>query len=96
MLSQYLESLDPSALAGRRAIELGAGTGLAGMVASALGKHHHQDKLTKGELYYYVVHHILDMHTYIYTYIQTDIHTYIHTCTCAHLQIMDKLNTCVN
>lgn len=37
VLARYLGTLDPSALIGRRAIELGAGTGLAGMVASALG-----------------------------------------------------------
>ena len=36
-LSEYLESLDPCLLEGKRVIELGAGTGLAGMVASCLG-----------------------------------------------------------
>lgn len=36
-LCQYLETLGSGALSGRRVIELGAGTGLTGMVASALG-----------------------------------------------------------
>ena len=36
-LCQYLETLGSGTLSGRRVIELGAGTGLTGMVASALG-----------------------------------------------------------
>lgn len=37
LLSQYLEVLGEGALKGKRLIELGAGTGLVGFVASALG-----------------------------------------------------------
>ena len=37
LLSQYLEVLGEGALKGKRIIELGAGTGLVGFVASALG-----------------------------------------------------------
>lgn len=38
MLAQYLTELGSSFLSGARVIELGAGTGLVGMVASTLGK----------------------------------------------------------
>ena len=37
LLSQYLEILGEDALKGKRIIELGAGTGLVGLVASTLG-----------------------------------------------------------
>ena len=38
LLARYLEELGPAALSGMRVIELGAGTGLVGMVAGALGE----------------------------------------------------------
>ncbi len=38
LLCEYLVHLGPSALSGGRVIELGAGTGLVGFVASYLGK----------------------------------------------------------
>ena len=60
LLCEYLSHVGPTCLRGARVIELGAGTGLVGFVASALGKGCHKvmDRINIIEWGNYFVQHM--------------------------------------